>query len=168
MENLFQGEGNVALYDNVFFTTGMGGILIRPHNGVPRRVDVFHNTIVAAGRGISVTGAESGAGQRVAANLVFAGADIRSDGDVVVEGNLEHVAGEAGGVLRETMRGLGEGLDLRPQMDAVVTSPVLLDSSYLDAFVDGALDYARWPRTEATAGAFVPARPGEPLTVPAP
>jgi len=56
-EALFQGEGNVALYDNLFFNshdTGFPAVAIQPHNDIPRRVRVFANTVVNPGIGIRV------------------------------------------------------------------------------------------------------------------
>ncbi len=72
-KSLFQGEGNLALYDNVFVTQGPDAIRIQPHNDVPRQVAVLHNTVLAAHNGISVRVREDNAWpQVVAGNLVFA------------------------------------------------------------------------------------------------
>ena len=46
-EALFQGEGNVALYANVFVNDFADGVRVQPHNDVPRRVVIAYNTIVA-------------------------------------------------------------------------------------------------------------------------
>ncbi|MCB0013279.1 MAG: right-handed parallel beta-helix repeat-containing protein, partial [Anaerolineales bacterium] len=43
-EALFQGEGNVALYNNLFVATTGDAIAIQAHNDVPREVRVFLNT----------------------------------------------------------------------------------------------------------------------------
>ncbi|HHM06040.1 MAG TPA: hypothetical protein ENJ19_09920 [Gammaproteobacteria bacterium] len=53
-EALFQGEGNIALYNNLFVNPRGDGIHIQPHNDVPREIDIFFNTVVAAGTGIAV------------------------------------------------------------------------------------------------------------------
>ncbi len=54
-ESLFQGEGNIALYNNLFVNNSGDAIRIRPHNDRVRSISVFYNTIVAAGAGISLS-----------------------------------------------------------------------------------------------------------------
>lgn len=72
-ESLLQGEGNLAIYNNLFLTDGPDAIRIQPHNDVPREVRVLFNTVLAAGNGISVLEPEHNAHtQLVAGNLVFA------------------------------------------------------------------------------------------------
>lgn len=72
-ESLFQGEGNLALYNNLFVTDGPDAIRIQPHNDVPREVRVLFNTVVAGGNGISVLEPEHNPyTQLVAGNIVFA------------------------------------------------------------------------------------------------
>jgi len=75
-EALFQGEGNVAFYANVLVNPSGSAIHVQPHNEVPRRIDIFHNTVLAAGNGIRVTGGHPQHAQRVSANAVFAGAPV--------------------------------------------------------------------------------------------
>jgi hypothetical protein len=48
---LFQGEGNVAIHDNVFVNRSGGAINVRPHNDRPREVLIHHNTVLAAATG---------------------------------------------------------------------------------------------------------------------
>ncbi len=71
-ECLFQGEGNLALYANLFFNSEGSAVCVQPHNDVPRQVRVFHNTVVARAIGIRVIGGHPEAKQLVQANLVFA------------------------------------------------------------------------------------------------
>jgi hypothetical protein len=72
-ESLFQGEGNLALYNNVFVTQGPDAVRIQPHNAVPREVRVLYNTVVAAHNGITVRVPENNPYlQVVAGNMVFA------------------------------------------------------------------------------------------------
>jgi len=73
-ESLFQGEGNIALYNNLFFNTLGDAITIQPHHDEPRKVAVFFNTIVAAGAGIRLVRRETTPSgmHYVAGNLVFA------------------------------------------------------------------------------------------------
>ena len=54
-ESLFQGEGNIALYNNLFVNDSGDAIRIRPHNDKCAPFRVFYNTIVAAGAGISLS-----------------------------------------------------------------------------------------------------------------
>jgi hypothetical protein len=71
-EALFQGEGNIALYSNVFINSYGDAINIQPHNAAPRRIAVFFNTIVAARGGVRVVGGDPAYRQRLVGNLVFA------------------------------------------------------------------------------------------------
>ena len=75
-EALFQGEGNIAFYSNVLVNTHGDAINVQAHNGVPRRVDVFRNTILAASSGIRISGGDPAHRQQVMANVVFAKASI--------------------------------------------------------------------------------------------
>ncbi len=74
-EALFQGEGNVALYANVFVNEHGDGVRIQPHNDVPRRIVIAFNTVLARDAGIVVTPKEGVPllQQEVVANAVFAG-----------------------------------------------------------------------------------------------
>lgn len=83
-EALFQAEGRVALYDNVFVSGSGDAIRIQPHNDVPRDMVIFSNTVLASGVGILVRQAEGAAyRQRVIANVVSAG-------NPVLGGDAEH------------------------------------------------------------------------------
>ncbi|BBA33574.1 uncharacterized protein sS8_1616 [Methylocaldum marinum] len=76
-EALFQGEGRIALYSNLFYSSHgneFPAVAIQPHNDIPRKVRVFFNTVLHPGTGIRVLPKE-GAGesdQRIAGNAVFA------------------------------------------------------------------------------------------------
>ena len=72
-EALFQAEGRVALYDNVFINGSGDAIHVQPHNDVPRDMVIFSNTVLASGTGIQVRRAQgTGYRQRVLANVVAA------------------------------------------------------------------------------------------------
>ena len=73
-EALFQGEGNLAFYNNLLVNAFGDAIHIQPHNDIPRKIDIFHNTVIASGAGITVrTGILPGEFvQRVDRNAVFA------------------------------------------------------------------------------------------------
>jgi hypothetical protein len=79
-EALFQGEGNVALYNNVFVNPHGPGVHVQPHNGAPRVVRVFQNTVVTRGTGIRVHGMASGFVPMVSTNAVFADTPLRIEG----------------------------------------------------------------------------------------
>ncbi len=70
-ENLFQGEGNIAFYQNLLVTNSGGAIAIQPHNDVPKSIRVFQNTVLSVGTGIHVSGGNPGFTQEVVGNAVF-------------------------------------------------------------------------------------------------
>jgi hypothetical protein len=112
-EALFQGEGNVALYSNLFYNEHGDAIRIQPHNDVPRRITVAYNTVLATGVGISVIrneGAEAFP-QVVSANAVFA--DLGVAGGTQI-GNVTAPLADAKTFLRRPFAPLG-ALDLSPQ-----------------------------------------------------
>ena len=84
-EALFQGEGNVALYSNLFFGSYRSeypAIAIQPHNDIPRRIRIFSNTVVHPSNGIRVL-AGVGSGdfdQQVVGNAVFAETAMQGGG----------------------------------------------------------------------------------------
>ena len=46
-EALFQGEGNIAFHDNLMVNrAGTAAIHIQKHNNVPKRIDIWNNTVV--------------------------------------------------------------------------------------------------------------------------
>jgi hypothetical protein len=74
-EALFQAEGRLALYNNVFINPYGDGVHIQPHNDIPRDMDIFYNTVIARDAGIVIRqGLSSGERytQRVEANLIAA------------------------------------------------------------------------------------------------
>ncbi|HEY9146061.1 MAG TPA: hypothetical protein VIN36_05195 [Thiobacillus sp.] len=77
-EALFQAEGRVALYDNVFINGSGDAIHIQPHNDVPREMVIFSNTVLASGTGIRVRRAQGTPyRQRVLANVVAASPSLQ-------------------------------------------------------------------------------------------
>lgn len=73
-EALFQGEGNLAFYNNVLINRGGNGVHIQPHNDVPRSVRILYNTIVTRGEGIVVRTNDASYGylQLIAGNVLYA------------------------------------------------------------------------------------------------
>ncbi|HKA45002.1 MAG TPA: hypothetical protein VKF40_23670 [Burkholderiales bacterium] len=119
-EALFQGEGNIAFYSNVLVNTAGDAINIRPHNDVPRRIDIFHNTVLAGGSGIRVTGGHPEYVQRVVANAIFATVPIT--GGEQLANSIGSFA-EAADQLANPYAALGQ-LDLAPVAGKLVTTPI--------------------------------------------
>ena len=115
-EALFQGEGHLALYNNVFINTQGHGVHIQPHNDVPREMDIFHNTVLARGHGIRVlrrADEEWTWQQRVMRNLVFAGKPL--SGGVLID-NLIGNYDAATRFLKHPYATELEQLDVTPRM----------------------------------------------------
>ncbi len=73
-EALFQGEGNLALYSNLFINEYGDAVHIQPHNGIPKTIDIFFNTVLARDKGIVIQTAKDNMPfrQTVRGNAVFA------------------------------------------------------------------------------------------------
>jgi len=112
-ERLFQGEGNIALYNNLLVNPSGNGLAIMPHNGHPRRIAIFHNTLVAAeGTGMWLQPSEETERLDVLGNLVFAERPFSGDG-APDGGNVAADHGAAADHLRAPFAEPGE-LDLMP------------------------------------------------------
>ena len=112
-EALFQGEGNVAIYSNLFVNDHGDAIRIQPHNDIPRRILIAFNTVLAKGAGISVI-QKDGAPHyphSVYANVVFAGAPLTGGQQGK---NVAAPISEADAVLNLAFGPLGR-LDLYPR-----------------------------------------------------
>lgn len=70
-ERLFQAEGRVAAYNNVFINRLGEAVSFQPHNDVPREIDFHYNLVVARGPAASVIGLPADAVQRLSGNRVF-------------------------------------------------------------------------------------------------
>lgn len=148
-EALFQGEGNIAFYNNVLINPEGSAVHVQPHNAVPEAVDIFFNTVIARGDGIRVTGGNPAKTQRVRANVVFA------DRPITAADESENVTGaltDAGALLRAPYT-TGDDMDLRPRPNAL---PVLRPEAIprLD-LLDAKLDFDGRPRARIVPGAFV-------------
>ncbi|WP_430733409.1 hypothetical protein [Ectothiorhodospira lacustris] len=112
-ERLFQGEGNIALYNNLFVNHYNDALIVRPHNHLPREVHILQNTLVAQGFGIHVDRPQQGYEQVVAGNAVFAGTPLILPRRVRNKDNLTRNMGQADIYLRNPWGNL-DTLDLRP------------------------------------------------------
>lgn len=155
-EALFQGEGNIALYANLFFNEFGDAVRIQPHNDAPRRIDVAYNTIVAAGTGVFIAEkpSEPAAHVWVASNVVFSEKPLAA---VFYSGNYAGKYKEADRYLRRPFGAPGEldfGLvapELGPRFATPRVSPALPD---WDLDFDG---YRRGPGTIGAYGEHPPA-----------
>lgn len=149
-EALFQGEGNLALYNNVLLNAHGDAVRIQPHNDIPRDVTIAYNTVLARGVGISLRlgpGSEAHT-QTVTHNAVFA--DRPFEG-VAVGSNLAATLAQSGRVLRNPGFEL-EGADLRPREGSLPAfAPPRLDLPELASDFDGR------PRAMSLPGAYAPA-----------
>jgi len=150
-EALFQGEGNIAFYNNVLINWSGSAVHVQPHNDVPRQVDIFQNTVVARDEGIVLRNPESGQSypQRVVANLIFAARPLSSPGLV---GNLTGQYDTAARHLRKPFASLEE-LDLAPH--PILSATPGIPSGYPDAD----LDYTHQTRATGEIGACQSGRP---------
>lgn len=147
-EALFQGEGNIGLYANVFVTTTGDAVNIVPHNAVPRQVTVFQNTVLAAGRGIRVNGGDSRFTQQVIGNAVFAATPISAGG---ASGNITDAYAAAHLYTSDPYAPVGE-LDLYPLAGAL--RDTALSTTPFSAYTDWNLDFNGRVRDPAIRGAY--------------
>jgi uncharacterized repeat protein (TIGR01451 family) len=164
VEALFQGEGNIAFYDNLLlndFDPGIPALVIQPQNDVVKAVEVFDNTVVSRSRGIRIT-ANAGFPQRAIANAVFAGLPI--DAPVQTD-NVQDTYGNAGAYLVNPTGPIGAGLSLFPLVGPLSGAPV--SSAGLTGFLDWDRDFNGKTRSAVFRGAYDGAgtNPGWPLAL---
>jgi len=150
-EALFQGEGNIALYSNVFVNRHGDGIHVQPHNDLPRRIEIAFNTVVAAGTGIAVRNREGQPvthRQAVRANAVFAAKPIEAPD---AAGNFTAPLAEADRSLNRPRAAPGE-LDLYPKR--ALPAPGNGDEPQLDGLPGAHLDFNGVTRAPGTVGAY--------------
>jgi hypothetical protein len=136
-EALFQGTGHVALYANLLLNDfGAAANLQFHEGGSVRNAEVFHNTVVASGPGISVTGTEAGFTQRTRANAVFSPQPISGPGQ---SSNVTDAYTSAGSYLANPTAPVGAGLSLFPLPGALTGAPP--DLSGLSGFLDYDRDF---------------------------
>ena len=149
-EALFQGEGNVALYSNLFVNEHGDAIRIQPHNDIPRRIVIAFNTVVAKGAGITVLQKEEAPPypQTVSANAVFADGAIQGGRQT---GNLAVSMSEANDFLNRPFAPPGQ-LDLYPQRRWPRTVSAKFSST--PSFPDWKKDFNGRPRPLGSVGAY--------------
>jgi hypothetical protein len=110
VEALLQAEGSVAIYANVLVNPNGPAIHIQPHNDVPKRIDIFANTVVASGTGIRITGGDPAFTQRAIGNAVFAAS---FEGGEPIDNTFLPMA-DAPMHLVDPLAPIGRGLDVHP------------------------------------------------------
>gem|GEM_PF-1966236 len=157
-ERLFQGEGHVALYNNLFVSRGgqgMGGdgaIFLR-HNDVPKDLFILNNTFVTTGFGLRIDEPDTDYEQMAQGNAIFSPEPLRLDG---IEAPDNYTAGfEAAREQLVNVEGDREELDLTPRAGAlergVGLPPPEADLPGLDR------DHRGNERTRNVWGALLPA-----------
>ena len=147
-EALFQGEGNLAVYANLFVNDHGPAIVIQPHNGVVRDVQVFANTVVASGDGIVIRGGAPAFVQRADVNAVFSPAPI------VAPNQLANIVGSYTEAPRHLVRPLGtDGTrDFSPRGRALRGPPI--DVGEWRQFSEWDRDLDAAPRDWRVRGAY--------------
>lgn len=149
-EALLQAEGHVILYDNLMVNDAGPAVHFQAHNDVPRRVRVFHNTVVADGVGIRVLSGDPSFEQRVVGNAAFGSPAL--DGGAQLDNTADAYA--AAGAYLVNPEGLLTGpdrLDLFP-LPGTLDDPV--DTTGLTAWPDADRDFNGTLRTGAFRGAY--------------
>lgn len=150
-ESLFQGEGNIAMHDNLFVNRRFSrAIRIQKHNNLPRRIDIFNNTIVASGEGIAIFNGDPAYQQRVRNNVVFAAKPITGG---LQSGNLIGAYAAASQYLNNPGGALNTGqLDLFPIPGKVAGTVASLTD--LAGLLDWNVDFNGMPRLLNYRGAY--------------
>ena len=149
-ESLFQGEGNIALYNNLFVNYFGDAIRIQPHNETTRAISVFYNTVIAKGSGIILVRREEDPmySQFVIANIVFAGSPVRGTS---YEKNLTGKFDEARKYFTRPFGPLGE-MNLMPVVAKIQKHSE--DGMRFDIYPEADLDFDGDLRTGHNVGAF--------------
>ena len=147
-EALFQGEGNIALYNNLFYNSHGDAIHIQPHNSVPRIVYVFFNTIIAHGDGIVLVGGDTRYRQIVVANVAFGRMPIQANDQA------QNFVGSWEAAAQYFVRSTGQPgeLDLYPKVPLRSSTPI--DIEGFKQFPDSLLDFNGTPRAGYPLGAY--------------
>jgi hypothetical protein len=159
-EALFQGEGNVALYANLFLNRDGAAIHIQPHNDQPRAIEVFWNTVVASTRGLRITGASPGTTQRVRGNAVFSALAIEGG---TQSGNVYDQFSAAANYLANPGGAIGVDLDLAPLVGTLAGPP--LDTLGLSTFLEWNRDFDAVLRDGGRRGAYATSGRSWPLAL---
>ncbi len=150
-ESLFQGEGNVAFHDNLLVNRASGGVRIQPQNDVPKRIELFNNTVVVGGgyTGVVITGADPAYPQHVIGNAVFASTPLTGGQQ---SNNVTGTYSAASTYLNNPMAALGSGLDLYPKTGQLQGTAI--DESVFSGLLDWDRDFNQRSRIATYRGAY--------------
>jgi hypothetical protein len=155
-ESLLHASGRVSIHDNVFADCPhpeYAAVLLRKHDLPLKLAHVFHNTIVAAGRGICIA-SDPVEGQAVTGNVVFAGVPVVLPGKM--KGGADNLTGafaDAVNYLAAPDAALG-ALDLHPKPGQCVGVPIDLSAFAGQADVELDFDGLVKPRDGTHRGAY--------------
>ena len=161
VENLFQGTGNMALYDNIGVNTAGGhGFAVQLHNGFkPRIVHAFHNTLLTgSGWGIRLLDTDPNYPKTLTGNAIFCDHNtpirLLGSGSNIVEqsGNVTVPVNQAFDFVQDPTTSLGT-LDLYPLQGSGLLGDVLNLSSY-NAYTDHHRDFNGTLRDGTWRGAY--------------
>jgi hypothetical protein len=147
-ESLFQGEGNIAFYDNLLVTSG-DGVRLQPQNGQVRNVSIFGNTVVAGDAGIAVSGG-SGFTRRVIGNAVFAASPL-SVGAATAADNVFDTRANSALYLNNPLAAIG-ALDLFPKVGKLKAGAI--DLSAFNGLADWNKDFNLTARDSTFRGGY--------------
>ncbi|MEM7250854.1 MAG: hypothetical protein AAF493_05505 [Pseudomonadota bacterium] len=156
-EALFQAEGDIAIHNNVFvnpWASNFPAIAIQPHNGTPRSVRIFYNTVIANGVGLSVQGAPTYL--MVRGNAIFASLPFRNH---YFAGNFVAAPDAARAFLRRPF-GPSDARDYRPRW-VWRESDIAIPGALLSDLIGGAYDFDGLPRQRSSFGAYARSNRGE-------
>lgn len=149
-EALFQGEGNLAFYNNLLVNDFGDALHIQPHNDVPRRIHLFHNTLLARESGIRVrTGLSAPDELHVVANAIFAAQPMSG---VETTHNLVAPRNDAASYLKVPDARLGQ-LSLEPHAGRLLMATAHFD--WMNRFSDAECDFEGRRLGFAYYGAYV-------------
>ena len=152
-ESLFQGEGNVALHDNLFVQRAAdppeSAVRFQWQNGQPRRLEIFNNTIVATGTGIHIGDPDPAYTQRVVGNAVFAATPINGGQQ---SNNITNTYAQASTYLNNPTAALGAGLNLYPKTGQLQGTAI--DYTVFSSLLDYNRDFNGLSRINTYRGAY--------------
>lgn len=154
-EALFQGEGNIALYNNLFLNPAGDAVRIQPHHHLPRAVAIFHNTVIAGGVGIALLKGEPGFPRYVGRNAIFAAEPLRA------EGAAANFVAPLADARRELIAPFADPAkrDFAPRSGALAGSAALPGD--VRRYPGWDVDFQGLPRTGRTVGACQPPGRGQ-------
>lgn len=149
-ESLFQGEGNLALYNNLFVSGHGDAIRIQPHNDITRTIHVFYNTVITPEIGISIISGQGSENfiQHVSANVIFASKPVVANSQ---ESNSIGKRDDAADYLVNPFAPLG-AMDLYPKVSNLKSR--LVDTTSFRVFKDWDMDFNNRKRNAHTRGAY--------------